>query len=171
LKKFPLDHLVDSPLDTMKEYLISTFKYNDFANRKQLEKIKQLPDNAQCIKFFSHLINSQLKWLARINQDPTAPQMSWWDPVYELEELEERWSQSVSLWISLLEGKTEEEVFEIVRFIGYDGGHWEAKLSDIALQLNYHSIHHRAQMQTIIRQQGLEPDFLDYIGTVYHKID
>ena len=111
-----------------------------------------------------------MKWLARINQYPNAPKMSWWDPVYQLDELEEKWKQSVSLWIALLEGKTEEEIADQVRFIGFDGGQWEAKLSDIALQLNYHSIHHRAQMQTIIRQQGFEPDFLDYIGTVYRKI-
>ncbi|CAN5386964.1 hypothetical protein BH11BAC1_BH11BAC1_26700 [soil metagenome] len=155
----------------MKEYLLSTFKYNEWANLKLLEKIKQLPDKEQGIKFISHLINSQLKWLARINQVPTAPQMSWWDPVYLLDELDERWSNSVADWIALLERKSEEEIMQLVRFDGFDGGHWEAKLSDIALQLNYHSIHHRAQMQTVIRQQGMEPDFLDYIGTVYRKID
>jgi len=43
-------------------------------------------------------------------------------------------------------------------------------LKDIALQLNYHSIHHRAQIQTIIRQQGMEPDFVDYIGTKYKRL-
>jgi uncharacterized damage-inducible protein DinB len=155
----------------MKDYLINAFKYNDFANRKLIEKVKLLPDKEQCVKFISHLINSQLKWLARIKQDSNAPQMSWWEPVYSLDELEDRWSRSVALWISLLESKTENEIMEVIRFIGFDGGHWEAKLSDIAIQLNYHSIHHRAQMQTIIRQQGLEPDFLDYIGTVYKKID
>ncbi|MBP9221492.1 MAG: hypothetical protein KBF42_08910 [Chitinophagales bacterium] len=38
------------------------------------------------------------------------------------------------------------------------------------LQLNYHSIHHRAQMQMLIRQQGLVPDFVDYIGTKYRPV-
>jgi len=155
----------------MKAILISTFKYNDFANRKLLEKVRQLPDKSQCVKLISHLINCQFKWMARVNQVPNAQDMSWWEPVYTLEELEKKWGESLTPWISLLDSKTEEEIMKEVRFIGFDGGHWEAKLSDIALQLNYHSIHHRAQMQTIIRQQGLEPDFLDYIGTVYKKID
>ncbi len=155
----------------MKSHLLSTFHYNDFANRKLIEKVKQLPDKEQCIKFISHLINSQLKWLARINQNPDAPQMSWWEPVYKLEELEDQWGKSLQRWIEFIEEKTEEEINSIVRFTGQDGGQWEAKLCDIALQLNYHSIHHRAQMQTIIRKQGLVPDFLDYIGTVYRKID
>lgn len=53
-------------------------------------------------------------------------------------------------------------MYEERRFVGFDGGEWTAQLKDIALQLNYHSIHHRAQ--------GLEPDFVDYIGTVYRKL-
>src|SRR5689334_19658761 len=155
----------------MKEYLISTFKYNDFANRKLIGKVAQLPDQAQCIKLISHLINCMYKWLARVKQVPNAHEMSWWDPLYKYEELESKWSDSVQQWIDFIQGKSEEEIAQVARFIGFDGGHWEAKIVDIALQLNYHSIHHRAQMQTIIRQQGLEPDFLDYIGTVYRKID
>lgn len=155
----------------MKQYLMDTFKYNDFANRKILEKVAELSDKEQCVKFFSHLINSQIKWMARIQLLANAPQLSWWEPVYMLEELEFMWNKSFAMWISFLQDKTEDQMFQVIRFIGFDGGHWEAKLKDIALQLNYHSIHHRAQMQTIIREQGLTPDFLDYIGTVYRKLD
>lgn len=155
----------------MKEYLISTFRYNDFANKKLIEKVLQLPDPAECIRLISHLINCQYKWMARVRQVANASQMSWWDPLYKAEDLIPKWTDSLNLWLNLLEEKNEEEIFQIIRFIGFDAGHWEARLSDIALQLNYHSIHHRAQMQTIIRRQGLEPDFLDYIGTVYRKID
>ncbi|HMG13800.1 MAG TPA: DinB family protein [Saprospiraceae bacterium] len=154
----------------MKQYLIDTFKYNDFANKKLLEKISSLLDKDYCIKLFSHLINSQIKWMARIKQDPNAQDMNWWEPVYKLEELESNWDKSLKSWVSYLESLSKEEIEEKVSFIGFDGGCWEAKLLDIALQLNYHSIHHRAQMQTIIRQQGLTPDFLDYIGTVYKKL-
>ena len=154
----------------MKRYLIETFTYNDYANKKVLGKIKQLPDPKEGIKFFNHLINSQYKWMARITQNPEAQKMSWWDPLYPMEELEKEWNASVQLWISFLETKTEEEIFREVTFIGFDNGRWAAKIKDIALQLNYHSIHHRAQMQSIIRKQGLEPDFVDYIGTVYKKL-
>jgi uncharacterized damage-inducible protein DinB len=38
------------------------------------------------------------------------------------------------------------------------------------MQLNSYLIHHRAQIQTILRQQGIEPDFVDYIGTRYRKL-
>ena len=154
----------------MKKYLIDTFQFNDLMNRKLLEKIKLLPDKKESVRYFSHLINSQKKWMARIVQYPNDPKMDWWDPLYSFDELEGEWNQSLQVWIDYLNSKTEEELFDETKFIGYDGGHWSAPLKDIALQLNYHSIHHRAQMQLFIRQQGLEPDFVDYIGTVYKKI-
>lgn len=155
---------------TIKEYLIETFLFNDGMNKNMLKKMNELTDTAGCVKYFSHLINSQNKWMARILQDETAPAMSWWDPVYPFEKLEERWNQSLQTWINYLQNKIEEKVFEEIEFTGYDGDKWRARLIDIALQLNYHSIHHRAQMQMLIRQQGIEPDFIDYIGTKYKKV-
>jgi len=154
----------------MKEYLIETFLFNDTMNKNMLRKINELPDKTGCVKYFSHLINSQNKWMARIMQNANAPEMSWWDPVYHLDNLEGKWSESLQIWTNYLQNKTEEEIFEEVEFTGYDGGRWKARLIDIALQLNYHSIHHRAQMQILIRQQGIEPDFIDYIGTKYRKV-
>lgn len=154
----------------MKEYLTDTFIYNDGANKKLLTKIFELPDKEEAVKLFSHLINSQHKWMARILHHPEAQQLSWWDPLYALEQLENEWTKSLNLWLDYIKSKTEEVLATEVEFTGFDGGKWAASPKDIALQLNYHSIHHRAQIQTIIRRQGLEPDFLDYIGTRYRKL-
>ena len=155
----------------MKEYLIDTFYFNDVTNKKLLEKIKQLPDEKEVIKLFSHLINCQYKWMARIIHDPKVQQMDWWNPVYDLSELEAEWDKSLRLWIDYINSKTYDELSTEVTFTGFDGGLYAATPKDIALQLNYHSIHHRAQIQTLIRQQGLEPDFVDYIGTKYRKLN
>ena len=87
-----------------------------------------------------------------------------------MDDLEAKWDECLKTWLSFLESKTEEELFEEVEFIGFDGYDFAAVLKDIALQLNYHSIHHRAQIQYLIRQQGIEPDFVDYIGTKYRKL-
>ena len=154
----------------MKQYLIDTFKFNDYANKKILGKIKELPEKEESIKFFSHLINSQNKWLDRIIKYPEESKLDWWEPVYDLNNIENEWNKSLQDWIDFLERKKEDEIFVQTKFIGYDGGEWIAEIKDIALQLNYHSFHHRAQIQTLIRQQGIEPDFIDYIGVKYKKI-
>ena len=154
----------------MREYLLETFRFNDETNRRMLRKVKNLPDKQDFTRYFSHLVNSQNKWLTRILDDAGSVKMSWWEPVYQFEELEDKWNESVQAWIHFLQGKPEEELYKEIEFTGYDGGRWIARLIDIALQLNYHSIHHRAQIQVLIRQQGMEPDFIDYIGTKYRKL-
>jgi uncharacterized damage-inducible protein DinB len=153
-----------------KQYLITTFQYNDYANRKALAVMKQMTGNEECVKLFSHMINSQKKWMARILQYPNDPQMNWWKPFYSVENLEQEWAGSLQEWLDFIASKSEEELQAQTKFIGVDGGHWSTELKDIALQLNYHSIHHRAQMQLLMRKAGLEPDFVDYIGTAYKKL-
>jgi uncharacterized damage-inducible protein DinB len=154
----------------IKQYLIDTFQYNDRANRQVLDVTMKLRDSDEAIKFFSHLINSQKKWMARIVDAPNNVQMSWWDPVYDVDHLEQEWTGSLNVWLRFLQEKTEEELHSDVVFTGYDGGKFSAKLKDIVLQLNYHNIHHRAQIQMVLRAQGLDAPFVDYIGTVYKKI-
>ena len=154
----------------MRRDLIATFQFNDRANKQALAKMRQLPDKHECVRLFSHLVNSQNKWLARIVQYPADPQLSWWDPLYELDALEPRWDESLRQWLDFLETRSEAKLLEDVKFVGYDKATWAAKAADIARQLNYHSIHHRAQIQMLIRAQGLEPDFVDYIGTRYRRL-
>jgi uncharacterized damage-inducible protein DinB len=155
----------------MKRYLIDTFKYNDVTNVKLLDKIYLLKDKEKSIKLFSHMINCQYKWMARILQDPHAKSMSWWDPQYDFNILREEWAESLNPWLDYITNKSDEELSTEITFTGFDGALWAATPEDIALQLNYHSIHHRAQIQTLIRQQGIEPDFVDYIGTKYRKLN
>jgi uncharacterized damage-inducible protein DinB len=154
----------------LNSYLADSFKYNSETNKNLLGKIQLLRNKEEAIKLYSHLINSQKKWMARIKRDPLAKNMSWWEPVYDFDKLEAEWVKSLNPWLSYIAEKSEEELSTEVSFVGYDNGTWAATPKDIALQLNYHSIHHRAQIQTIIRQQGIEPDFVDYIGTRYRKL-
>lgn len=154
----------------MKQYLLDTFQFNSLTNKKLLARMAELPDGTEAVKLFSHLINCQYKWMARIQHNPAAPQMSWWEPVYEPGLLEMEWDKSLQPWLDYINANTDEQLATEVVFIGLDGSSWAATPQDIALQLNYHSIHHRAQIQTILRQQGIEPDFVDYIGTKYRKL-
>jgi len=153
----------------MKEYLIDTFAFNDWANKKIIEKMKEMPEPGEVIRLVSHLINSMKKWMARIGNDPKQAEMSWFDPVYEYGELETKWNECLGLWMNYLESHSEEDIHNEIRFIGFDGSTFSALPKDMALQLNYHSIHHRAQICTMIRLQGLEPPFIEYIGRVYKR--
>ncbi len=153
-----------------KDHLIELFKFNDMTNKRLFKKIGLLGDQEECVKFASHLINCQYKWMARIVEGERANEMSWWNPLYSLDQLEEEWDKSLKPWLDFIDSRTDEELETEREFLGFDGGNWAATPKDIALQLNFHSIHHRAQIQTIIRAQGIEPDFVDYIGTKARKL-
>lgn len=155
----------------MKQYLLDTFRYNDHANKLALAKIMELPKKDESVKFFSHLINSMNKWLGRIRQCPGYTELDWWEPQYPLEELGPKWDECLKAWLDFIESKSEAELFDEVEFIGFDGHDFAAEIKDIALQLNYHAIQHRSQIQYLIRQQGIAPDFVDYIGTRYRKLN
>jgi len=154
----------------LKTYLADTFRYNDYANKLVLGKIRELPDQAESVRLFSHLINSMNKWMGRIESWPGYAELDWFLPVYELEELAAKWDECLERWLRFIHARSDEELEQEVEFVGFDGTMFAATIKDIALQLNYHSIHHRAQMQTIIRSQGLEPEFVDYIGTKYRRV-
>jgi uncharacterized damage-inducible protein DinB len=153
-----------------KQYLLDTFEFNDRANRKLLAKVRELRQPDEAIKLLSHLVNSQKKWMARIMQVPDAHKLDWWKPQYRAEELESEWARSLTPWLEYIASRSDEELATEVTFVGYDGARFAATPKDIALQLNYHSIHHRAQIQMILRQQGVEPEFIDYIGTKYRRL-
>jgi uncharacterized damage-inducible protein DinB len=65
-----------------------------------------------------------------------------------------------------LNGRSEESLEERITFSRpKDGKQYTAMIQDVILQINYHSIHHRAQLNRIIRLQGLKPPVTDYILT------
>ena len=59
----------------MKQYLIDTFRFNDWANRKMLAAAKDATDKDTVAAIFSHLIYVQDRWLKRVNNDPTESQI------------------------------------------------------------------------------------------------
>ncbi len=153
----------------MKQYLIDTFKFNDYANRTVLQVINKMPDPEKTVYLFSHLINSQNKWMARILYKPDQTEYQWFSPVYKLEELEAKWEESVNVWLNFLEVKSEVELEQEIIYELDGTGKVGVKIKDIALQLNYHSIHHRAQIAALLRQQNIPPPFVEYIGRVIKR--
>ena len=68
-------------------------------------------------------------------------EMSWWDPVYPFEKLEERWNESLQTWINYLQSKTEEEIFEEAEFteVMMEEMEGRADRHRVAIELSLHS--------------------------------
>jgi uncharacterized damage-inducible protein DinB len=92
------------------------------------------------------------------------------EDTFRFERLDPEWRASVGIWCAYLAGQSDAQLATEAQFTGFDGALWAVAPQDIALQLNYHSIHHRAQIQYVLRREGIDPDFVDYIGTKYRRI-
>jgi uncharacterized damage-inducible protein DinB len=154
----------------MREYLLKTFKYNDWANRKLLEAIRSMDDNTEALRLYSHLISAQDKWLNRVSGEKSDSEFAWFSLIFPLNSIEKEWERSVGAWIGLLERSTEEDLQKNISFIRIsDHKKMRVKLIDLMLQLNYHSIHHRAQINMMISRQGQKVPVTDYIFTVLEE--
>ena len=150
----------------MKQYLLDFFNYNDGANKALLTSIKQLPEKDESIKLFSHFITTQNKWLNRITKETEDGQHHWFGTIFPMEALESEWTRSINSWIAIIENSQESELEVLVKFKSQaNGKEYGISLKDLVLQLNYHCIHHRAQINTLISKQGLKPPATDYIFT------
>jgi uncharacterized damage-inducible protein DinB len=156
----------------MKTYLIELFKYNDWAFRRLLAPVRELPEPDEAVKLFSHLITSHHKWYNRVTNETDDKSLNWFGPVFQLDQLESAWGECLNKWVTLLNSIPESDLDKEIVFIRpFDSKRMIVGLRDIILQLNYHSIHHRAQISRIIREQGIVPPQTDYIFTVMKEID
>lgn len=151
----------------MKQHLIETFRYNDWANRQTLEMIRRMPRPDGAVRLFSHIITSQEKWMARIRKDQSESSLGWFAGPAPMEELASKWSASLAAWLDFLETESDESLARAIDFVTTEGEAHSVPLREIALQLNYHSIHHRAQISLLAREQGLNPPFIDYMAYVF----
>ena len=147
----------------MKQYLIDTFRFNDWAQRRMFIAARELPDRTDVNKIFSHIISAQEKWLRRAKGDPNETSISWWDTISN-EEVEGRWTANLNEWIEYLAKLDDNDIESKVEYTpGPDDNGSSQKLRDVVLQLNYHAIHHRAEIGLRIRDQGFEVPPVDYI--------
>jgi uncharacterized damage-inducible protein DinB len=153
----------------MKQYLIDTFKFTDWANRCMIEVIKKMREPEKAVVLISHLINSQNRWMHGIEGIAKEKEYNWFNPVFNKDELESKWNESICKWLTLLENLNEEDLEREIIITAKDNFRIGAKIKDIVIQLNNHSIHHRAQIATLLRQQNIQPPFLEYIARVWNK--
>jgi uncharacterized damage-inducible protein DinB len=155
----------------MKQYLIDFFHYNDWANRRVLEALKQVSDKNETVKLFSHLISAQNKWLNRVTHEREDSANEWFGTPLTLEQLQGAWSESISRWLELLESRSEADLETAVVFTRpSDGKKLSIKLIDMILQINYHSINHRGQILRLLREQGIKAPATDYILTKFQEM-
>ncbi len=150
----------------MKQHLLRLLTYNKQANQKLIIAIQQLPEKDASLALVSHLITSQDKWLNRVTEERPDGDNQWYGKVFGIDDIADAWEHSISAWIRLIETYDEVRLDTDILFTRpVDGKLMKVKLADVALQVSYHSMHHRAQINKLISGQGFTPPPTDFVLT------
>lgn len=130
----------------------------------------QLPEKGESLRLLSHLIATQRKWMNRITKAVPDSEYGWYGETYDTDTIARKWAQSIEEWQALATNADETGLNENVYFNrAADGKKMMVRLIDLFLQINYHNMHHRAQINKLISAQGITPPATDYIFTVLRE--
>ena len=146
----------------MKDYFDHLFRYNDWANRLMMEAVAALEAPEEALYLFTHLILSQQRWLERVRGEDTRGR-AWFGPAYDAPAALRHWEASLQDWLDHLGEIGDAGLARPVQYTSSEGPSYRSTVQEIVVQLNNHSVHHRAQMARMVRQQGHTPPGTDYI--------
>ena len=138
--------------------------YTSWANQQVLETLEKLGDKVpvSSLHLYSHLLNAEVIWLARI-QHLESPVQVFDD--HTLTECRRVHESTFERFIGLADSSPEELEAEIT-YKNTKGELFTTSLEDILLQVFNHGTYHRAQIARDLRQNNLEPVNTDYITYV-----
>lgn len=146
----------------MRDYFLKLFAHEHWANQRLLAALKALPQlPPRALELLAHLLVAQVFWDKRLRGEAIPafnfqPKWSLDDCAALIEEYDAKWRQYLEGAPPLLEAQT-------ISYTGLDGKPYTYRVADILTHLHAHSMHHRAQITTVMRAAGLEPVPDDYI--------
>lgn len=133
--------------------------YDEWANRKVFEVIKNLPENkpyGEIYSLFAHLLAAQVIWMSRITGSSTSGLKIW--PELSLSEIESLLGQNPRKLKELVSDPS-----KIIRYSNSKGDEFQNSVEEILMHLIIHGQHHRAQIAKLLRQAGITPPGTDFI--------
>jgi uncharacterized damage-inducible protein DinB len=145
----------------MTDYFKRLYTYNQWANEAILEKIKlnspQIPEKA--LSLFSHTITAQRIWYSRVAGKEV--EVADLFEAYTLPHLEQQIHESNNEWLTLIENGI--NYIDTISYTNTKGDKFENVISDIMAHVVNHASYHRAQVNMLLRQSGIEPAVTDFI--------
>lgn len=146
----------------MKAFFHQVFDYNYHSNKQLItvcSGLDEVPDKSA--KLFNHILNAHHIWNARI-MDRTSEFAVWqthklglWEEIhYDNQRNSFEIISNAELWQ------------QRIKYEDSEGAHFSSSLQDILFHIINHSTHHRGQILSDFRANGIDPPIQDYI---YYK--
>ncbi|MFC6996542.1 DinB family protein [Rufibacter roseus] len=150
---------------TSNDVLKNLAEYNVWANGRILKSLDningELPEYSQLM--FSHLLNAQAIWIARITGTKSPVTVL---QVHSLEELHKLHEQTSPKLVELYTQADEAELNRTIEYTNTQGKQYSTKVRDILTHAINHATYHRGQVTRHIRLAGHEPINSDYVTYV-----
>ncbi|MGB3586359.1 MAG: DinB family protein [Tunicatimonas sp.] len=135
------------------------YQYNYDTNEKLIRYLNEnLVDHEQIISWMSHLLNAHFTWLSRLKGE-ASPYAVWQEHDYS------QWlAINQQAWTATQQFLSDtSDLTQSITYQNSKGTSFHNRMDDILWHVLNHSTHHRGQISTVIRQQGLIPQPMDYI--------
>lgn len=135
------------------------FEYSHHYNQKLADIFITHTDktNEKAVKLFNHIINAHNIWNNRIEPKQTTI------GVWELNPLQDLKSIDKTNYEQTLQILEKYHLNEIISYSNSRGQSFNNRTQDILFHIVNHATHHRGQIATEFKRQGLEPPVTDYI--------
>lgn len=146
-------------MDTL-SHLRHLYRFNDWANRIIVRSVRTSGSEKSC-SYLAHLLITEQEYFSRLyGKDSTG--FNFW-PELTIDECAELALHNANRFEKLLEGFDEEGLGQIARYKTSEGKPFENTFREIFTHLLFHSMNHRGQILTILRNEGHTPPMIDYI--------
>lgn len=142
------------------EHLRQLYAYNDWANRRLIVHLKS-NDSERSRKLLAHLLITEKEYYERL-YGKNSTGFDFWQNL-SLEECGKLAKETAELYERLLKNFDDEGLTQTVRYFTSEGKRVENSFREMLTHVLFHSMHHRGQVLTVLREEGFETTVLDYI--------
>jgi uncharacterized damage-inducible protein DinB len=139
------------------EHLRRSFAYDHWANG---EALRSAEGNERALRLMAHIAAAEWLWWARLRNE-ASPAPVW--PELSAAQCGEHLGELASRWREYLGSLTAGDLTRDVSYVNSKGESWRSTVLDILTHTVTHSAYHRGQVALVLRQQGSEPAYTDYI--------
>ncbi len=137
--------------------LARLYEFNQFANKEYFEAIKQLTDFEKAFEWMTHVCEAHYIWNQRVQKKDIDIKPYKNISMEDLQKLNEtNYADTLQLLKTI-------DLNEYISYQNLKGDQYKNKIHDILYHVINHSTYHRAQIATVLKENGVKVPSTDYI--------
>jgi uncharacterized damage-inducible protein DinB len=144
----------------MLDYFKKLFAFDKWATSRSLEFLSAYP-NQKALTAISHVLLAQKIWLLRLHNEDSSSV-----PTYEDRSIESCSAMAGEIqngYLDFLNGIQETDLGRLISYKNTKGVEFQTSIRDILMHVAFHSVYHRGQAASFVRDDGGAPLNTDYI--------